>query len=350
LAVHRITLTGGLGFIGLNCLAHWMRSGFCREVVVIDDCSVGSRKDLERMLRDLGEFRRLAGEAQWTCLASVPENPVGIRVTLHVADVSRAEGLAEIVAGSNGVVHLAGQTGVMPSLTAPRRDMEKNVAGSLNMLEACREAGVGRFIFASSSAPLGDCPPPVNENSLPHPLSPYGASKLAVEGYCSAYHAAFGIKTLALRFSNVYGPNSRKKGSVVAAFMRNVLRGQPLTIYGDGSQTRDFLHVDDLCQAVTLALGTDASELLGGPLHIATGIETRVVDLAAAVRSLAVDSGFGEVAVLHEPERAGEIIRTFADIGRAKQSLGYLPRKTLQQGLKETWAWFLGNKEYVCGS
>ena len=153
-----------------------------------------------------------------------------------------------------------------PSVENPRLDMECNVIGTLNMLEGARMHKVKRFIFASSGAPIGECEPPIHEEMAPHPVSPYGASKLAGEGYCSAYFRTFDVETIALRFGNVYGPGSGHKNSVVAKFIRQAMQGETLEIYGDGKQTRDFIYIDDLIQAICLAINpsplTSDSELL----------------------------------------------------------------------------------------
>ena len=230
----------------------------------------------------------------------------------------------------------------------PARDMEINVRGSLNLLEVCRKMGIPRFIFSSSSAPLGSCAPPVSEASLPRPLSPYGASKLAVEGYCSAYYASFGVKTIALRFSNVYGPRSGNKGSVIAAFIKNILARNPLVVYGNGNQTRDFLYVEDICNAITVAIQTDNSEIFGMPIHIATGAETAINSLIVRLGNLARSSGFEPLKVNYEPVRAGEMERCFVNIDKAKRTLGYVPVWGLDEGLVKTWNWYLQERERAC--
>jgi UDP-glucose 4-epimerase len=129
-------------------------------------------------------------------------------------------------------------------------DCMVNVLGTFNYLDACRKSNVKRFVFASSGAPLGEQEPPIHEEMVPRPISPYGASKLCGEAYCSAFHGSFGVETVCLRFGNVYGPYSTHKGSVVAKFIKQILERETLTIYGDGSQTRDFIYIDDLIRAV----------------------------------------------------------------------------------------------------
>ena len=162
------------------------------------------------------------------------------------------------VARHDAVVHLAAQTGVPKSLLNPRGDCQLNIVGTLNMLEACRAAQNGasgpRFVFASSNAPLGRQTPPATEDKAPLPVSPYGASKLAGEAYCLAYHGSWGLGTVALRFGNVYGPYSAHKTSVVAKFLDDIETSGSIVIDGDGLQTRDFIYVEDLARALLAAL------------------------------------------------------------------------------------------------
>ena len=233
-------------------------------------------------------------------------------------------------------MHLAAHTRVVESLADPRENFEVNAIGTFNVLEACRKAGVGKFIFASTGgAILGEQEPPVHEGMVPRPISPYGASKLAGEAYCSANAGAYGLKTAALRFSNVYGPFSYHKGSVVAQFFRNLQQDEPIVIYGDGQQTRDFLYVTDLVDAILLA---DKSNLAGEVFQIASGRETSIRDLVAAMQAMLPDRKFD---VRWEPARAGEIIRNYASIEKARRLLGYDPRTQLDDGLKKTWQWFI---------
>jgi len=331
-----LVITGGCGFIGLNLLYHLASRGRFRRYVIVDNLSVGTVADLECVLGELGPYKA-EDPNKYTLEACT--------VDLHCHDIRTREGLQEIVAGSSAVVHLAAQTGVIPSLEDPAFDMEQNVAGTLNLLEACRLTGTPRFVLASSSAPLGEQEPPIDETKVPKPLSPYGASKLAAEGYCSAYAGSFGLETIALRFSNVYGPRSTYKGSVVAKFIKNILSGIPLTIYGSGGQTRDFIYVEDLCDAIDLALSAADPRAFGSVFQIATFRETTVNELAEMLKSAAEKAGLGPVELLYEDERAGEIIRSFSDISRAKDLLGYRPMYDLTEGLLKTWDWFLARRE-----
>jgi len=314
-------ITGGCGFVGVNLIARLKERG--DYVRIFDNLSVGSREDLGAVT----EFTEI----------SAPGEAVPGRVELMAGDIRDPEAAVRAASGVDAVIHLAAQTGVMPSLEDPRFDCETNVIGTMNMLMAAREAGAKGFVLASSSAPLGEQEPPVSETKVPKPLSPYGASKLAGEGYCSAFYGSFGLNTVALRFSNAYGPYSFKKGSVVALFFRKALRGEPLTIYGDGEQTRDFIHSSDLAQAIIKG----AEGGVGGEVYqIATGVETTVNELTSGIKRLVERDTDMKVVINKLPARKGEIVRSVSDITKARNLLGYDPAVRLEDGLEETWAWF----------
>ena len=173
--------------------------------------------------------------------------------------------------------------------------------GTLNYLEACRHGGVHRFVFASSGAPIGECEPPIHEELPTHPVSPYGASKLAGEAYCSAYKRSFGIDTVALRFGNCYGPLSTHKGSIVAKFIREAMAGQAWEIYGDGLQTRDFIYVEDIAEAIFR--GATAPDVGGEIFQVATNAETTVLELAETLRTVLEKNGVRPTASV-TPRRA----------------------------------------------
>ena len=348
-----LVITGGCGFIGLNLLCHLVPRQRYGRYVIVDNLSVGTAEDLESVLGELGSWKVVEPKApsRRTDLRKyaleIPDEKgrAARSIELHCHDIRNAEGLTEIIEGSSAVVHLAAQAGVIPSVEDPIFDMDQNVAGTVNILEACRAAGVDRFVFASSSAPLGDQEPPIDETKAPRPLSPYGASKLAGEGYCSAYAGSFGLETIALRFANVYGPRSADKAAVVAIFIRNILSNTPLTIYGSGGQTRDFIYVEDLCDAIDGALSVTDARAFGSVFQIATFRETTVNELAERLKVIAEKDGLGPVRLIHEAERAGEIRRSFSDISRAKELLGYHPVYDLDKGLLKTWEWFLARRE-----
>jgi UDP-glucose 4-epimerase len=252
--------------------------------------------------------------------------------------------VAAAVRGADAVVHLAARAGIPDSVADPIGTFEANVADTVALLDAARLAGAERFVFASSNAAAGDHPPPADEGHLPHPLSPYGASKLAGEAYCQAYAATYGMAATALRFSNAYGPYSLHKKSVVAAWLRAALAGEPITINGDGEQTRDFVHVDDLAAAVAACLDARSEAVAGEVFQVGTGRETTVNELAAAI-----ERATGRpLDIRHGPDRAGDIRRNVNRVDKAAERLGYRARVELDDGLARTARWYeaaLGARE-----
>jgi UDP-glucose 4-epimerase len=313
--LHRILVTGGAGFIGANLVRMLLNHGY--QVTVLDNLSTGQREYL-----------------------------TDLPIEFIQGDVLDVELVGRVVPGHEGIVHLAAQTGVPDSLVDPRRDCEINVIGTLNLLEACRQTmnkemnlstfsvcALPRFVFASSNAPLGRQPPPATEEKAPLPISPYGASKLAGEGYCLAYHGSWGLGTVVLRFANVYGPYSAHKQSVIAQFFQDIPAGRSLTIDGDGQQTRDFIYVNDLCHAIRLAL---ESEVAGEVFQIATGVETSIRELVGMVQEVVGSP----VELCHGPARQGDIRKNYSSVSKVRIALGWEPRVALRKGLELTWDWF----------
>jgi len=334
-----ILITGGRGFIGTNLVKNLVDEGghFIR---IVDNLSAGSREDLSQVCSFI-EIDPSGLEALY--LSSAPAWRANSfegtgRVELVVADVLDDQFAVRAAEGTNVIVHLAANTGVEHSVFNPRSDCMTNVVGTLNYLEAARKNGVKRFVFASSCAPVGECDPPINEDVVPHPVSPYGASKLAGEGYCSAYYHVFGTQTVALRFANVYGPLSNSKNSVIAKFIRQALAGETLYIHGDGKQTRDFIYIDDLVKAIYQAATLNQ---IGGELfQIATGIETTISKLAKMILPILLDLGIDEVRVDHSDQRAGDVRRNFSDVRKAEKILGWKAQVELDEGLDRTLRWF----------
>lgn len=324
----RIVITGGCGFIGVNLIKYLLEKTSDAQVKVVDNFSVGQPEDLGRIctykwLSD-SEFKR------W------PH-----RVCLIKGDILDQEVISEVCGGADGVVHLAANTGVIPSIENPRMDCETNVMGTLNLLEGCRKGGVSRFVLASSGAPLGEQIPPLHEEMVPRPVSPYGASKLCGEAYCSAYYRSFDIETVALRFGNVYGPYSIHKGSVVAKFIRQIIDGETLIIYGNGSQTRDFIYVEDLCRAVWA--GLTQNNIGGEVFQIASNKEHTVNEVTTLLNELMGKMCGLQSEVQYASERKGEIRRNFSDTGKAKRLLGWNSEWDFEKGLRETVIWFVGH-------
>ena len=252
-----------------------------------------------------------------------------------IGDVGDPSALDPALQDVDAVIHLAAQTGVIPSIDDPSRDFEGNTVRTFRLLEACRLQGIRRFVFASSGAALGEVEPPLHEEVVAHPVSPYGAAKLAGEAYCQSYAASYGMSTVSLRFSNVYGPYSAHKNNAIPNFIKALLSGEGIEIFGDGSQSRDFIYVDDLCDALFRALTSDA--VRGETFQLATGVETTVLELVDAVQRVI---GGPSIPLTFGDRRAGEVYKSRVDISKVSAALGYSPKIPLDAGLRLTAAWY----------
>jgi UDP-glucose 4-epimerase len=328
-------ITGGCGFIGTALIKNFFRDDHYR-IRVLDNLSVGSREDLSRVC-NFKEISINNLSSDYTGLSSVNIPLSSETVQLLVGDIRDPETCLMSARDIDVIVHLAANTGVLPSVENPRADMEANVIGTLNVLEAARQMSVKRFVFASSGAPAGEVEPPIHEEIAPHPVSPYGASKLAGEGYCSAYYRTFGIKTVVLRFGNVYGSGSSHKSSVVAKFIRQGLKGETCEIYGDGEQTRDFIYVDDLVDAILKAALFDSG---GEIFQIATSKEHTVNEVAKILKEELGQKG-AAVHLVHSSPRKGDVRRNFSDTAKARKFLGWQAEVDLREGIKRTVDWFM---------
>lgn len=303
-----ILITGGCGFIGTNLVKYLSDRGY--KVRILDNLSTSSRI--------------------WATDRRQSKLPP---VALITGDIRDREVVEKAVAGVDAVVHLAAYTSVVDSLGNPDEVFDINVNGTFNLLEACHHHGVENFIFASSNATVGEQAPPIDETKVPQPLSPYGASKLAGEALCSTYHHSFGLRSVSLRFANCYGPYSEHTPIVATAFMKWAREGKPLIIYGDGNQTRDFVHVDDVCYAVYLSLTVPDSN--SRVFQIGSGVETSINQLAEMITAVTGNS----LQTIHEPERKGEVKRNCSDISEARALLGFEPKVKLEEGLRHLWEW-----------
>lgn len=318
-------ITGGCGFIGTNLIEYLICRGY--NVRVLDNLSQGTKTDLSQVCNFVEEKFSLPS----------PGNSRSPKVELVVGDIREYETCLKCHRNIDVVVHLAANAGVIQSLRSPKQDMEVNIVGTLNMLEASKENGIKKFVFASSGAALGDVVPPIHEELAASPISPYGASKLACEGYCSAYFRSFGLKSVSLRFGNVYGPRSKNKDSVVAKFFRRAFNSEPLEIHGDGSQTRDFVYVEDLIEAIMASVRTEVS---GEVFQIASSRETAVKEVALAIKILMQETAGIDVMIRHIGARPGDVGRNYSDISKATKILGYRPKFDLYTGLRKTLSYF----------
>jgi UDP-glucose 4-epimerase len=301
----RVLVTGGAGFIGSHVVEKLVGSG-C-DVCVLDNLSTGSLENLHPYI-NRGQVDFVEGD---------------------ILDRGLVETLAR---KTDAVVHLAAVTSVPFSVAHPVLTNEVNVGGTLNLLKACSKSDVQRFVLVSSCAVYGE--PnylPVDENHRTDPLSPYSASKLAAEHYCQAFSHSSGLEAVILRLFNVYGPRQREDDAysgVITRFVRNLFSGRPLVVYGDGSQTRDFVHVHDVAEAVWLAL--NVKDVANQAYNVGYG---RPVDINGLAKMLA--GFFGDtVEVQYKEPRAGDLKHSYADVTKAREALRYRPKIALEVGLQ----------------
>jgi nucleoside-diphosphate-sugar epimerase len=236
------------------------------------------------------------------------------------------------------VLHHAALSSVAGSLWGPIAFNEVNVTGTLNLLVAARDAGVKRFIYAACSSAYGDTPILFKrEDMIPRPLSPYALTKLIGEHYCRIFYHLYGLETVSLRYFNVFGPRQNpasEYSAVIPKFISAILKGEPITIYGDGEQTRDFVYVQDVVKANLLSC--EASDVAGEVINIASGKESSLNQLILAIEG---ECDIKAHRVYVQP-RTGDIICSCADITKAKDLLGYEPTVTFDEGLRKTVEWF----------
>lgn len=320
----RVLVTGGAGFIGSHVSDLFLSRGW--SVEILDDFSSGKR-------------------------LNVPQ-----QAKVHELDVRSPEA-AHVVreGGWEVVIHLAAQMDVRKSVADPVFDAGVNILGTLNVVEAIRASGRKdtRIVFSSTGGVLyGDFVTPPNLETFPKdPESPYAISKLSVEYYLAYYLRVHGLDTVALRYGNVYGPRQDPHGEagVVAIFCGRILDGKPLTVFGDGTQTRDYVYVGDVAAATfSAATGTlpPVGKLDARGFNIGTGIGTSVLQIANGLMSA---SGT-KVPLEFAPPRAGEQMHSFIDVGKAKQLLGWAPATNLEAGLRQTFEWFAARRVTAAGS
>lgn len=305
-------VTGGAGFIGSHLVEALVADG-CR-VTVMDDLSSGREENLA---------------------------PVAGRIRFIRADIRDREAAAEAARGARAVFHLAAVVSVPQTVADPIGSAAVNEIGTLNVLEAARRGGAERVVFASSSAVYGDDPVlPKREEMPPRPLTPYAVQKLAAEYHLRVYAGLYGLKTVSLRFFNVFGPRqdpSSPYSGVISIFLNRALSGEAPTIYGDGSQSRDFVFVSDVVRALLLAAaGRGAAG--GEVFNVGTGRSVTVNRLWEAVCEL---SG-ARRAPIYAAARAGDIRHSLADVAAASAQLGFQAETDFAEGLRQTLAWYRG--------
>ena len=304
----KVCVTGAAGFIGGHIAETLLGQG--HEVTGLDDFSSGKRDNAALLAKHPG-FKLIEGS---------------------IADPAA---VAQAVAGAKWVFHLAAIPSVPVSMQEPERTNAVNVGGSVNVLEAARKTGSERVVLACSCAAYGDAPEqPKHEGMLPVPISPYAAQKIACELYAQTYVKAFGLPCVALRFFNVYGPRQDPKSEYAAAvprFVTRLLSGQKPIVFGDGLQTRDFVHVSDVVRANLLAATSEGA--VGQVINVASGRSVSLIELIETIKT-AIGPKAAHLEIEHQAPRAGDLRESSADISRARSLLGYEPRMRLEDGLK----------------
>jgi UDP-glucose 4-epimerase len=298
-----ILITGGAGFIGSHLIEQLLVRG--DRVRVLDNLSTGKRANL----------------------------PSHDRLDFIAGDIRERATVDAAVRGVDAIVHLAAVASVQASIDDPLGTHATNLVGTLHLLEAARAHGVRRFVYASSAAVYGNTERlPVPESCPPLPLSPYAADKLAGEHYLAFYGNKFGIRGTAFRFFNIYGPRqdpSSPYSGVISIFVERLRASAPVTIFGDGRQTRDFVYVSDLAQMLVRSLSEEAT--VGRAFNVGRGVECSLQELLATLERL---SG-RRIARRHEAARVGDIVRSCADVTQLQHALGAVPATPLDQGLAQ---------------
>lgn len=298
-------VTGGAGFIGSNLIKQLLADG--HQITALDNLSSGYCSNL----------------------ASFPD------VRFIEGDIRNEFAVADAVKGAEVVFHLAASVGNKRSIDHPLLDADINVMGTLTVLEAARKAGVRKIVASSSAGIFGELKTlPIKEDHPVEPDTPYGSSKLCMEKECLAYAKLYDIEAVCLRYFNVYGPNQRfdAYGNVIPIFVFNMLRGEPLTIFGDGEQTRDFINVRDVVQANIKAAMTRG---VSGAFNTGSGGRITINGLVELIRKT---SGL-EPRVKHGAPRPGDVRHSLADISAAREAFGFNPAVPLEEGLAEYMVW-----------
>lgn len=315
-----ILVTGGAGFIGSHLCEALVERG--AEVRCLDNLATGSRANLAHLEGQSG-FRFIEG------------------------DIRSADDCRNAVEGAGTVLHLAALGSVPRSIADPLTTHAVNSTGFLHMLEAARLSGVRRFVYASSSSVYGDSTTlPKQEDHIGRPLSPYAVTKAANEAYAGLYHRLHGMGTIGLRFFNVFGERQDPNGPYAAAiprFIQRMLRHEAPQVHGDGQQSRDFTYVGNAVQALLAAMDAEDPHCLGNVFNVAYGQRTTVLELLAILRSelARYDHMIGTLGVEHVETRQGDVRDSLADISRARELLGFVPRYDLRSGLARAVPWYL---------
>jgi nucleoside-diphosphate-sugar epimerase len=314
ISMSRYLITGGAGFIGSNLARFILSQG--HQVVVLDNFSTGKRENIFEILN---------------------------RITLIEGDIRNKNDVSDAMCGCDAIFHQGALGSVPRSIEAPMTSHEVNVNGTINVLETARTKGVKRIVFAASSSAYGNQPVSPKQEDMPVlPISPYAAGKVACEVYMQAYSDAYGLETVSLRYFNVFGPYQDPFGAyaaVIPAFVSKLLKDESPVVFGDGEQSRDFCYIDNVCHANWLAAHAPVENCDGKPLNIACNESVSLNQILAKLRELLQT----DVPAIYQPERAGDVKHSLADIRRAGEKIGYIPLVNFNEGLEKAIEWYRKN-------
>ncbi len=318
-SIHKILITGGAGFIGSNLCEYFINKG--HQVVCLDNFATGYRHNLDSIIKH-PNFQLIEG------------------------DIRNIEDCRKAVSGADYVLHQAALGSVPRSINDPVTTNDVNVSGFLNMLVASRDANIKRFVYAASSSTYGDSEAlPKEEDKIGKPLSPYAITKFVNELYADIFSKTYGLETIGLRYFNVFGRKQDPNGAyaaVIPKFVMQLMRHESPIINGDGNYSRDFTYIDNIIQINELAMLTENKEAVNTVYNAAFGDRTTLNDLVIYLKeSLSeMDPDIANISITHGPNRAGDIPHSLASISKAKKNLGYNPKYSMQNGLKEAVKWY----------
>jgi len=309
-------ITGVAGFIGSSIARALLKGG--EQVRGIDNFSTGKRENIAEILT---------------------------RIDFHEADLLDAAAMKNACRGVDCVFHQAAIPSVPKSVQDPLGSNQANVDGTVNILIAARDAKARRVVYAASSSAYGDTPTlPKHEEMAPNPISPYAVAKLASEYYMTSFYRCYGLETVSLRYFNIFGPRqdpTSPYSGVLAKFITQMLRGEQPTIFGDGSQSRDFTYIDNAVDANLLASKAPADKAAGRVFNVATGTRADLNETFSLLKKLTGYSG----SVKYGPDREGDVKHSLADISRCEKQLGYHPQVNFEEGLRRTVEWYRGDSK-----
>ena len=322
----KVLITGGLGFIGSNLVKYLLSKKSVKKIVIVDNFSKSSTNYLDSITK----YKLFTSAKSYKNSSS--------KVEVIKSDINNKNFAFKVTENVDYVIHLAAESGVDISISKPYESFQTNVLGAYNYIEASRLNDVKRFIFASSGAVFGNTKPPLIESNNREPISPYGSSKLTIETFCETYANVFGLNTTILRFSNAYGSYALHKQSIVSKFINNILANKPIVVNGNGSITRDYIHVSDICNAIYKSIKDKSG---AKTYHVGTGKETSIKQLIKIFKTKCSNH---DISVKYESNRVGDMKKNYTSIVKINKHLNWVPKISLEKGLSLTFKWFLSQQ------